>query len=260
MHSVRTDMRTRRRIHRIPRVAAIGLPAVVLAVSLLIGAFVPTRLGAQTTIPGSANVEPTRIRFGTFEYVLSVLRDGEEQILGSLIDEILPIRGDEPVIRRVQTSRRGGGLFVDSTVTDAQTLAPRWHHGVQPQRAVLLEFDGARVVGRIDATGKPARMIDATLVDAFFDASNWDLAVKSLPLEEGDAAVIQVYDVDQQLRRYTVRVADRELRGKNALVHVVVELGRNNDAHLWLDDVTRTVLRIETMLEPGVLLRQLLKP
>ncbi len=253
---VRTDMHIRQPVPNRPRLGCIAL----LLVALCSGLLGPTRVAAQTTIPGSPNVEPTRIRYGTFEYVLSVLRDGEEQVLGSLVDEILPIRGDEPVIRRVQTSRRGGGLYVDSTVSDAQTLAPRWHHGVQPQRAILLEFDGARVAGRVDATSKAARMIDTTMGDAFFDASNWDLAVKSLPLEEGDAAVIQVYDVDQQLRRYTVRVADRELRGKNALVHVVVQLGRNNDAHLWLDDITRTVLRIETMLEPGVLLRQLLKP
>ncbi len=233
------------------------LPA--LAVITLASGAASTPARAQATVPGAPSIEPTRIRYGTFEYVLSILRDDDEQIIGSLTDEILPLRGEEPVIRRVQTTRRGAGVSTDSTVSDAETLAPRWHHGVQPQRSVLLEFDGARVQGRITAPSRATRMIDTTMSDAFFDASNWDLAVKALPLEEGDAAVIQVYDVDRLLQRYNVRVADREVRGKGVLVHVIVQLSRNSDAHVWLDDVTRTVLRIETMLEPGVLLRQLLK-
>jgi len=41
---------------------------------------------------------------------------------------------------------------------------------------------------------------------------------------------------------------------------VVVQLGRDNEAHVWFDDSTRTLLRVETPIEPGVLLRQVLKP
>ncbi len=232
-----------------------------LARLLVLSALGATRAAmAQATVPGGPNIEPTRIRYGTFEYVLSVVRGGEEQIMGTLVDEILPIRGDDPVINRVQTTRRSGGVVVDSTVSDAQTLAPRWHHGVQPQRAVLLEFDGTRIRGRVTPANGASRMLDTMVADVFFDASNWDLAVRALPLEEGDAAVIQVYDIDQQLQRYHVRVADREARGTGFIVHAVVQLGRGNEAHVWFDDVTRTVLRIETPIGPDVLLRQVLKP
>ncbi len=216
-------------------------------------------LRAQTTIPGSPNIEPTRIRYGTFEYTLIVLRDGEEQIVGSLIDEILPIRGDA-VINRVQTTKRSGGPFIDSTVTDAETLAPRWHHGVQAKRSILLEFAGTKVTGTISVPNAKDRAVNVTLPDQAFDASNWDLAIRALPLEDGDAAVVQVYDVDQQIHRYNVRVAERDMRGKSYVIHVIVQLGKNNEAHVWFDDVTRTLLRIETPIGPGVLLRQILKP
>jgi hypothetical protein len=214
---------------------------------------------SQATIPGAPNIEPTRIRYGTFEYTLIVLRDGEEQIVGSLTDEILPIRGDA-VINRVQTTKRSGGPFIDSTVTDAETLGPRWHHGVQPKRSVLLEFTGTKVSGTISAPNTKDKAVNVTLPDAAFDASNWDLAIRALPLDDGDAAVIQVYDVDQQLHRYNVRVAERDMRGKSYVIHVIVQLGRNNEAHVWFDDMTRTLLRIETPIGPGVLLRQILKP
>ena len=265
---LRMTFLSEKELHAISRQVVIGRMqlasrATAMVIAMVIAMLVlaaPTVAVAQATIPGAPNIEPTRIRFGTLAYVLSILRDGEEQIIGSLIDEILPIRGDDPVIKRVQTIRRGGGVNVDSTVTDAQTLAPRWHYGVQPQRIVFLEFDGARVRGSVTPkTGAP-RMIDTTLADAAFDSSNWDLAVRALPLEEGDAAIVQVYDVDQQLHRYGVRVADRELRGKSYIVHVIIQLGRNNEAHVWFDDVTRTLLRIETPLQPGVILRQVLKP
>ena len=219
----------------------------------------PRTLHAQTTIPGSPNVEPTRIRYGTFEYTLIVLREGEEQIVGSLTDEILPIRG-EAVINRVQTIKRSGGPFIDSTVTDAETLAPRWHHGVQPKRSILLEFAGTKVSGSISVPNTKDKAVDVTLPDQAFDASNWDLAIRALPLEDGDAAVIQVYDVDQQLHRYNVRVAERDMRGRSYVIHVIVQLGKNNEAHVWFDDLTRTLLRIETAIGPGVLLRQILKP
>ena len=232
---------------------------IVVASVVIVSMVAPSPVLAQATVPGASNIEPTRIRYGALEYVLSIVRDGEEQIIGSVIDEILPIRGNDPVIRRVQTVHRSGGVSVDSTVSDAQTLAPRWHNGVQPQRMVFLEFDGARVRGTVTPrTGAP-RLIDTTLADAAFDSSNWDLAVRALPLEEGDAAIVQLYDVDQQLHRYNIRVADRELRGKSFIVHVIVQLGRNNEAHVWFDDVTRTLLRIETPIQPGVVLKQVLK-
>jgi len=230
--------------------------SIVLATGLVVG---PLRVRAQATTPGAANIEPTRIRYGTLEYVLSVLRDGEEQVVGTMIDEILPLRVDEPVIRRVQTTRRSGGVFVDSTVTDAQTLAPRWHHGVNAKTDVLLEFDGTQVRGRVTTGNASPRTVDATLPDLAFDASNWDLAIRALPLEEGDASIVQVYDVDRQTHRYNVRVADREMRGKSWIVHVVVQLGKGSEAHVWFDDVTRTLLRVETQIGDGVLLRQVLK-
>ena len=220
----------------------------------------PAKLAAQITVPGASALEPTRIRYGTFEYVLSILRDGEEQIVGSITDEILPLRGDEPVIRRVQTTKRSGGPYIDSTATDAETMAPRWHHSIQPPRNILLRFGGARVQGTIASTKAATRTVDLTLSDLAFDASNFDLAIRALPLEEGEADVIQVYDVDRNVHRYSLRVADRELRGKSALIHITVHLTSDIDAHMWFDDVTRTLLRIETPIGPGVLLKQVLKP
>jgi hypothetical protein len=214
---------------------------------------------AQVTFPGAPWLDPTRIRYGTLTYTLSVVQGDEEQVVGTIVDEILPIRGEDPVLQRVRTVRQGGSVTIDSTVTELETLRPRWHHAVQPQRAVLLEFSEAQVTGTVTPVDGPARSIDVTLPDLAFDASNWDLALRALPLEEGDAAVLQLYDVDRQLVRYRVRVADRTVAGLTDLIHVVLEVPGSREVHLWLDEATRTLLRLETQVAEDRLLRQVLQ-
>lgn len=217
---------------------------------------------AQSTVPGASGIDASRIRFGALEYVLSMTRAGEEEFVGTVRDEILPVRGDDPVIRRVQTVRRGRTVTIDSTVTDANTLAPRWHRSVEPDRDVLLTWSEGRVRGAVTGTAKGARspkVIDAAFVDAF-DSANWDLAVRALALDDGDGAVLDVYDAEHLRHSYGIQVVSRDLRGNSFIVHVTVQLGRNSQAHAWFDDVTRTLLRIETQISEDTVLRQVLKP
>lgn len=221
-----------------------------------------TTARAQSTVPGSPGVDASRIRFGALDYILSLTRAGEEEFVGTVRDEILPVRGDEPVIRRVQTVRRGSTVTIDSTVTDANTLAPRWHRSIERDRDVLLEWGDGRVRGAVTGTAKGARAaktIDAVFVEAF-DASNWDLAVRALPLEDGDGAVIEVYDAESNRHSYGVQVVSRDVRGTSFIIHVSIKLSRTNEAHAWFDDATRTLLRVETQISEDTVLRQVLKP
>lgn len=233
-----------------------------VAAALLFGVITPTPARAQSTVPGAPGIDATRIRFGALDYVLSLTRAGEEEFVGTVRDEILPVRGDEPVIRRVQTVRRGSTVTIDSTVTDANSLAPRWHRSIERDRDVLLEWSEGRVRGVVTGTAKGARAaktIDAAYIEAF-DASNWDLAVRALPLDDGDGAVIEVYDAESNRHSYGVQVVSRDVRGNSFIIHVSIKLSRNNEAHAWFDDATRTLLRIETQISEDTVLRQVLKP
>ena len=93
-----------------------------------------------------------------------------------------------------------------------------------------------------------------------FDAANWDLAVRALPLDNGEGAVIEVYDAERNRHSYGVQVVSRDVRGNSFIIHVSVQLGRNSQAHAWFDDATRTLLRIETQISEDTVLRQVLKP
>ncbi len=232
-------------------------------VSCLVLALGLTRsVGAQGIAPGTPTIDASRIRYGALDYVLSLKRDGEEEFIGTVRDEILPVRGDDPVIRRVQTVRRGKTVTIDSTVSDASTLAPRWHRTVEPNRDVLLQWADGRVRGEVIGAGsgrRAAKAIDTVYADAF-DAANWDLAVRALPLDEGDVTTIEVYDVERLRHAYSVRVVSRDIRGSSFVIHVVVQLEKNNEAHAWFDDVTRTLLRVETQISHDTVMRQVLKP
>lgn len=237
-----------------------GVAALLAWLALLVATgLLPARASAQVTVPGAAALDPQRIRFGTLTYTLSLVQGDDEQVIGSITDEILPIRGDDPVLQRVRTVRQGASATVDSTVTELETLRPRWHHGVTAQRDVLLDFSETRVIGTVTPVGGPPRALDVSLPDLAFDASNWDLAVRALPLEEGDAAVLSLYDVDRQLHRVRVRVVEREVRGETDLIHVIVELPGGSELHAWLDEVTRVLLRSEMLVGPDQLLRQVLR-
>ena len=242
------------------RVSSAPLRLIRSARVALLFACAPLVVDAQATVPGSSGIEPTRIRFGTMEYSLTIVRGDEEEAIGVLRDELMPIRSNDPVLRRVMVLARSGELLIDSTLTDLETLAPRWHNSVQPKRTIDFEMFGKRVKGTLADKGSPARTIDTTLADLAFDSSNWDLVVRSLPLENGDAAVLSVYDVDRHLQKYTVRVIDRTVKGKTDIIHVTVETGRGSEIHAWFDDNTRVLLRVETKLGPDTLLRQVLKP
>jgi len=229
----------------------------------LVFAFILARsVGAQGTAPGAPTIDASRIRYGALDYVLSLKREGEEEFIGTVRDEILPVRGDDPVIRRVQTVRRGKTVTIDSTVSDASTLAPRWHRTVEPNRDVLLQWADGRVRGEVIGSGsgrRAAKAIDTVYADAF-DAANWDLAVRALPLDEGDVTTIEVYDVERQRHPYSVRVVSRDIRGNSYVIHVIVQVDKNTEAHAWFDDVTRTLLRVETQISHDMVLRQVLKP
>ncbi len=233
-----------------------------LACGLVFALLLTRSVGAQGTAPGVPTIDASRIRYGALDYVLSLKHDGEEEFIGTVRDEILPVRGDDPVIRRVQTVRRGNTVTIDSTVSDASTLAPRWHRTVEPKRDVLLQWTDGRVRGEVIGSGsgrRAAKAIDTVYAEAF-DAANWDLAVRALPLDEGDVTTINVYDVERARHAYSVRVVSRDIRGSSYVIHVIVQLDKNTEAHAWFDDATRTLLRVETQISHDTVLRQVLKP
>ncbi len=209
--------------------------------------------------PGDTSLRGGGIRADTLTYTLTGYRDGDEIPVGTITDIVTRTGTDQPLLRRVLTVRRGSAYLIDSTVTDALTLAPRQHRSIQPQRLMHIDFEGRRVRGRIGPVDSPGAAIDTTLASAVFDSGNWDLVVRAMPLAADFAAIFRVFDLDAGLRDYRVRVIGATpMHGERAHI-VLFQLSAQREATVWIGDTTRRLLQVETPLGPTTILRQTLR-
>jgi hypothetical protein len=208
-------------------------------------------------LPGDTLLKPLLVTRDSVRYALTVFRDADEIPVGRLAETL---RADTvngvPVVRRVLRIQRGTMLLVDSTMLDARTLAPRQRRSLQQNRRVLLEFNGAHIKGSLAPLDAPPVPFDTTFKVVPFDAGNWELILRALPLERGFAVRFPVYDLDGGLREYRVNVTgSTTVQGEEAHV-VILTLARNRESVVWVSKQTGIVLQIETMLGETTMLRQ----
>ena len=211
--------------------------------------------------PGDSSLHGSRILADSVQYSLIAYRGAQQQTIGTAVDVVrLEMRGDVPVIHRVLTVSPGRTPLIDSTVTDARTLAPRRHRNVSPSRLIALEFNGKRVKGSIGPVDVPSLPIDTTLAIVPFDSGNWDLVVRSLPLEKGYSARFRVYDTDSGLREYRIDVTgSATVLGEEAHV-VIFTLAPKRESVVWIGKVSRRLLQVETLIDANTMLRQQRQP
>ena len=207
--------------------------------------------------PGDSTLRGSRILADSVVYALIAYRGEQQQMLGTAIDVVkLEMRGEVPVIHRVLTVSPGQAPLIDSTVTDARTLAPRRHRTVSSSRLIALDFNGKRVKGSIGPVDVPSLPIDTTLAIVPFDSGNWDLVVRSLPLEKDYTARFRVYDTDSGLREYRIEVTGSALvLGEDAHV-VVFTLAPKRESVVWIGKASRRLLQVETLVDANTMLRQ----
>jgi len=208
-------------------------------------------------LPGDSSLRPLPALHDSVRYTLTMYRDADEIPVGRLTELWrTDSASGTALVLRVQRLQRATMQLIDSTWTDARTLAPRARRSLQQTRRVLLEFSGARVKGSLAPLDAPPVPLDTTLRLAPFDAGNWEIVLRALPLAIGYAARLPVYDLDGGLREYLVQVTGQTtMQGKAAHV-VVLTLARNRESVVWVSVETGQVLQIETMLGETTLLRQ----
>ncbi|MDX2193415.1 MAG: DUF4126 family protein [Gemmatimonadales bacterium] len=225
--------------------------AAAAALLLLVGV---ADAGAQAVAPGDAAVDGRRLAAETTRWRWVMVRpDGQESPVGALVDELVRVEapGGRAEWRRVLSVRRGPSMLVDTTWSDAATLAPRAHRSWQPLRTLAYDVAGARVTGAVSPKGGAPQPIDTTLPGPRFDSGNWDLVARALPLAEGYATALEVWDPDQGATRITLRVTRREAGPGGAWV-VVAEIG-GAPATLRIDPATRAVLGLDVSMGGGTL-------
>lgn len=211
----------------------------------------------RLVVPGDTLLRPLVVTRDSVRYALTIFRDADEIPVGRLVETM---RADTingvAIVSRVLRLQRGTLQLVDSTTLFAKTLAPRTRRALQQNRRVLLEFNGTRVKGSLAPLDAPPVPFDTTFKVAPFDAGNWELVLRALPLERGFSARFPVYDLDGGLREYRVNVTgSTTVQGEEAYV-VILLLARNRESVVWVSKSTGVVLQIETMLGETTMLRQ----
>jgi hypothetical protein len=216
---------------------------------------------AVTIVPGDSALRAQRLVAGAQVFALTLFRDGDEIPVGRLREVLVhDSSAGSPVLRRTLTTERGTLQLTDSTDSAEPGLAPLKRRSQQQNRRVLLEFSGQRVRGSLAPQDVPGVPIDTTLPVAAFDAGNWDLVLRALPLAVGYAAQFSAYDIDAGVRRYQVQVTGQTtLHGEAAWV-VKLVIGRGRESYVWIGKDTARLLQLETMLNESTMLRQVLLP
>ena len=213
----------------------------------------------RRVVPGDSSLRVSDIRADTLTYALTGYRDGDEIPVGTITDMITREGGTTPLLRRVIIVQRGEARLIDSTLSDARTLAPRQHRSWQPQRHLQLDFNGLRVRGSIGPPDAMGAAIDTTITRPAFDSGNWDLVLRALPLDSGYVATFPVYDLETGLHLYQVRVTGATtMYGERAHV-VLFLLGGKQEVTVWIGATTRRLLQVETPVGATTILRQTLR-
>lgn len=209
--------------------------------------------------PGDTSLRAAKLRPDTLTYDLMAFRDASAVSVGTIVDVLTRSTEGVPQLRRVLSVQRSAAALIDSTITDAGTMAPRQHRSYQPTRKMRIDIAGMRVRGTLGPMEGPGVAIDTTLSTPFFDSGNWDLIVRAMPLAPGFAAVFRVYDLDTGLKDYTVRVVGATTMYGEAAHVVLFRLGAGSEATVWIGAESRRLLQVETPLGATTLLRQTLR-
>lgn len=241
------------------RVLRTALAISSLFASVAVAQAQPALPTARRVVPGDTSLRVGEVRADTLTYALTGFRDGDEIPVGTITDMVTREGGATPLLRRVLIVQRGGARLIDSTLSDARTMAPRQHRSWQPQRHLQLDFSGTRVRGSIGPPDAMGAAIDTTIGALAFDSGNWDLVVRSMPLDSGYVATFPVYDLETGLHLYQVRVIGATtMMGERAHV-VLFLLGGQREVTVWIGAITRRLLQVETPVDATTILRQTLR-
>jgi hypothetical protein len=213
-------------------------------------ACVPAAAQDAVLHPGSAAVAGERIgaRIDTFDYM--VPEDGEFVRVGELTMQtsIACVEGREAVVRTETTSFDEEVAQVDSFALDRRTLAAIVVRSDGVEGSWWLRFGGAGV-RMVEGDELGADTSDVELSGPVFYVGSTDLLLAALPLADGYAATLAVYDPDLGMDTIRVRVeaAERLLSGgAGATVWRVWVSGDASGGWYWMDQESRTLVQYQT--------------
>jgi hypothetical protein len=199
-------------------------------------------------LPGSTQVDGSLIPSGRFQRRLIRVSAGSEQELGRMTQEISRIEvGGRPALRSVLLVNTPRGEGADTSILRLPDLTPITHRSGNPQRTLLLDFDGTAVHASMRPASGEAQSVHHQTPVPTFDSAIMDLVISALTLRSGFAARIPFYIFEKGgLAWLDISVtgqADLDLGGRHVPVWEVTTRFENNEVRYAIDRATREVVR-----------------
>lgn len=173
------------------------MPLRAVALALLALPTLPAVLNDTILVaPGSAVLQPSRVHEGADTTHMFFTRDGQERAGPMQVESTRRTtrNGVNVLEHRIIVSAPDGRPFIDDTTWyEAKTLAPVAHRSHSTRRSFSIDYAPGRVTGFMKDTAG-THPIDVALAQPVFDPSELQSLLQALPLREGAAFVIPLFD------------------------------------------------------------------
>jgi hypothetical protein len=160
------------------------------------------------------NPDARLLQLGTASLEVFVVRQGQQQRTGTIVDRLDTIRVNGEV-RLQRVYRRTDvilGNGVDTLVDHFPDLAPR---SVQSRSdgggTELLAWSAGRLTGTVEQPGKTKRSIDTTAAPSLYSSASFDLILRASPLAEGYEIAVPAYSGRKGATILTAKVIAAEV-------------------------------------------------
>lgn len=220
----------------------------VLAVALLASA-------AHAQSKPVAGLNPRRLRLTTDSLEVYVIRQGDRQRTGTIVDALDTVRVNgelrlQRVYRRTdQVLGNGVDTLVDAFADLRLRLVDSRSEGGGVEH---IEWRNGRVLGVVEQSGAAARQVDTSAKTGVYSSSSFDLIVRSAPLAQGYALTIPAFSGRQGAKTLSAKVAASETLPQLGVTwRVDADLG-GRSATYWIAKDSRRVVRELVRVRPGI--------
>jgi hypothetical protein len=220
--------------------------------SLIILAVAATSTLAQ--MPAGPQPDGRRLRLGSDSLEVYIIRMGQPQRTGYLIDRLDTVRvNGETMLRRIyRTTDAVLGSSVDTLVDAFATLQPHRVSSHSDRGTERLDWQMNRVVGVVEEPDAPARSIDSPRPNGWFSSASFDLILRASPLADGYRISVPTFSGLRGSHVLTANVARSEaVEGYGDTWRIEADFA-GLPVTFWIDKTSRRLVRQIMHLSPTV--------
>jgi hypothetical protein len=202
-----------------------------------------------------AGLDPRRLQLTTDSLEIYVIRQGDRQRTGTIVDALDTVRvNGELRLRRIYGRTDAVlGNGVDTLVDGYADLRLRLVDSRSDGGGVEhTEWRNGRVVGVVEQGGNTTRQVDTAAASGVYSSASFDLILRAAPLAQGYTLTIPAFSGRQGAKTLSAKVAATEmLPGIGETWRVEADVG-GRAVTFWISKGSRRLVRQLVRVTPGI--------